>query len=345
MTFNEKDYKGKLECIEKYYSNDTLFFAAYFNNYNNFHIYIRIDYIEKLKSYKLRWFDLDFVKTSKLSVYESSEYIEEDVILEIEKLCSTLTIDQKKNYWGKENNVGIYIDSKCNNSQEVKIKFYKYIPEGHNELYEIMSLVFDNLPSKLNPFFREISYIYSGEADNFAYENNFRFDLFKGDLDKLFEIPVVIRGTRYYDERRVLFLEKVDDRYFAVVNGNELYVVIIKYDEVSKDMQVYCSCPYEGFCKHVYAVIMAIREKDFKKFYKIMPKRNYSDMFDKLMNINYVFSIGMVEDVFGILTDDGNIKWLPILDEDNNSKWVIVEDDNDNKLTKTMTSFLDTVNK
>ena len=110
-------------------------------------------------------------------------------------------------------------------------------------------------------------------------------------------------------------------------------------------MQVYCSCPYEGFCKHVYAVIMAIREKDFKKFYKIMPKRNYSDMFDKLMNINYVFSIGMVEDVFGILTDDGNIKWLPILDEENNSKWVIVEDDNDNKLTKTMTRFLDTVNK
>ena len=93
--------------------------------------------------------------------------------------------------------------------------------------------MFDNLPSKLNPFFREISYIYSGEADNFAYENNFRFDLFKGDLDKLFEIPVVIRGTRYYDERRVLFLEKVDDRYFAVVNGNELYVVFIKYDEVS----------------------------------------------------------------------------------------------------------------
>lgn len=345
MTFNEKDYKGKLECIEKYYSNDTLFFAAYFNNYNSFHIYIRIDYIEKLKCYKLRWFDLDFVKTSKLSVYESCEYIEEDVVLEIEKLCSNLTIDQKKNYWGKENNVGIYIDAKCKNSEEVKIKFYKYIPEGHNELCNIMSLVFDNLPGKLNPFYKEISYIYSGDADNFVYENNFRFDLFKGDLDKLFEIPVVIRGTRYYDERRVLFLEKVDDRYFAVVNGNELYVVIIKYDEVSKDMQVYCSCPYEGFCKHVYAVIMAIREKDFKKFYKIMPKRNYSDMFDKLMNINYVFSIGMVEDVFGILTDDGNIKWVNILDEENNSKWVIVEDDNDNKLTKSMTKFLDTVNK
>lgn len=341
MTFKEKDYKGKLEFIEKYYDNDTLFFAAYFNNYNSFHIYIRIDYIEKLKAYKLRWFDLDFVKTSKIFVYESSEYIEEDVVLEIERLCEKLTIDQKKNYWGKENNVGIYIDSKCQNSDDVKIKFYKYIPEKHDELYEIMKIVFDILPKKLNPFFEEISYIYSDVSRNFKYENSFRFDLFNGDLDKLFDIPVVVRGTRYYDERRVLFLEKVDDRYFAVVNGNELYVVIIKYDEVSKDMQVYCSCPCDFFCKHIYAVIMAIREKNFKKFYKIMPRRNYADMFDKLMNISYVFSIGMVEDVIGILSDDGEIKWVDILDEDKNSKWVIVEDDEDNKFTKTMTKFLD----
>ena len=345
MTFKEKDYKGKLECIEKYYGNDTLFFAAYFNNYNNFHIYIRIDYIEKLKSYKLRWFDLDFIKTNKLSVYESSEYIEEDIVLEIEKLCSNLTIDQKKNYWGKENNVGIFIDCKCKNREDVKIKFYKYIPEGHKELCQIMGIVFDCLPSKLGPFFREISYIYSGEADHFGYENNFRFDLFKGDLDKLFEIPIVVQGMRFYDQKRVLFLEKVDDRYFALVNGDDLYVVIIKYDEVSKDMQVYCSCPGDYFCKHVCAVIMAIRENSFNRFYKIMPKRDYSDMFDKLMNINYVFSIGMVEDVFGILSDDGNIKWVNILDEEKNPQWVIVEDDNNSKLTKAVTKFLDEVNK
>ena len=82
MTFNDKDYKSKLTYIEKYYSDDTLFFAAYLNNYNGFHIYIRIDYIEKYKCYKLRWFDLDFVKTSKISVFESSEYVEEEAILE-----------------------------------------------------------------------------------------------------------------------------------------------------------------------------------------------------------------------------------------------------------------------
>ena len=76
-----------------------------------------------------------------------------------------------------------------------------------------------------------------------------------------------------------------------------------------------------------------------------MPKREYTDMFDKLMNINYVFSIGMIEDVFGIINDDGEIKWVNILDEENNSKWVIVEDDENNKLTKAMTKFLDTINK
>lgn len=345
MTFGEKDYKGKLSYIEKYYKDDTLFFAAYLNNYNNFHIYIRIDYIDKLKCYKLRWFDLDFVKDSKIVKYESSEMVEEDVIDTIEKLCTVLNVDQKKNYWGKENNVGIYIDAKCKNSDEVKIKFYKYIPEHCEALYQIMSIIFEIVPRKLYPFFEEIGYIFNGGADTFEYEKRFRFDLFKGDLDKVFNIPTCVRGTRYYDERRVLFLEKVDDRYFAVVNGNELYLVIIKYDEVSKDMQVYCSCPCDVFCKHIYAVIMAIREKDFKPFYKVMPKREYTDMFDKLMNINYTFSIGMVEDVIGIIGEDGYIEWLDILDEDKKSKWIIVEDDDKQRFTKAMTKFLDSSEK
>lgn len=345
MTFNEKDYKSKLTYIEKYYSDDTLFFAAYLNNYNGFHIYMRIDYIEKTKCYKLRWFDLDFVKTSKISVFESSEYVEEEAIIEIEKLCSELEVNTKKNYWGIENNVGIYIDSKSKNSDDVRIKFYKYIPEEYEKLYSIMNIIFDMLPKKLDVFFDEIGSIFNGNADHFEYEANNRFDLFKGQLDKIFEIPVLVRGTRYFDERRVLFLEKVGDRYFAVVNGNELYVVIIKYDEVSKDMQVYCSCPCDDFCKHVYAVIMAIREKQFKPFYKIMPKKTYFDMYDKLMDVNYVFSIGMVEDVVGILSDDGNIKWVNILDEENNSKWIIVEDDDEKKFSKSMEKFLDSVNK
>ena len=186
MTFGEKDYKGKLSYIEKYYKDDTLFFAAYLNNYNNFHIYIRIDYIDKLKCYKLRWFDLDFVKDSKIVKYESSEMVEEDVIDTIEKLCTVMSVDQKKNYWGKENNVGIYIDAKCKNSDEVKIKFYKYIPETQEALYQIMSIIFEIVPRKLYPFFEEIGYIFNGGADTFEYEKRFRFDLFKGDLDKVF---------------------------------------------------------------------------------------------------------------------------------------------------------------
>ena len=343
MTFNDKDYKSKLTYIEKYYSDDTLFFAAYLNNYNGFHIYIRIDYIEKYKCYKLRWFDLDFVKTSKISVFESSEYVEEEAILEIQKLCSSLYVDTKKNYWGKENNVGIYIDSKCKNSDDVKVKFYKYIPEKYGALNDIMSIVFDILPKKLSPFYDDIGYIFSDASKNFKYENQFRFDLFNGKVEKVFDIRNIIRGTKYFENGKVLFLEKVDDRYFAVVNDEELEVVIIKYDEVSYDMQVFCSCPDDDFCEHILAVIQAIRAKKFNNFYKIMPKKTYFDMFDKLMDVNYTFCIGMVEDVVGVIGDNGDIKWLNILDDDKNPRWVIVEDDEKKRFSKAMEKFLDSV--
>lgn len=341
MTFNQNDFKSKLEYIEKYYKDDTLFFAAYLNNYNKFNIYIRIDYIEKYKCYKLRWFDLDFVKTSKISVFESSEYIEDGVVLEIENICRKLEIDTKSNYWGKENNVGIYIDAKCKNNDEVKVKFYKYIPDNYGPLYEIMSIIFEILPKKLIPFFNEIGYAFGEEANVFEYEKQFRLDLFNGKLEKVFDIRNIVRGTRYFEDEKVLFLEKVDDRYFAVVNGEELYVVIIKYDEVSHDMQVYCSCDDNSFCGHIYAVILAIRAKRFNSFYKIMIKRDYSDMFDKLMNVNYKYSIGIVEDVFGIIDDDGTIKWVNILDGNNNCNWMVVEDDEKYKLTKLLNDFLE----
>ena len=53
----------------------------------------------------------------------------------------------------------------------------------------------------------------------------------------------------------------------------------------------------------------------------------------------------MVEDVIGIIGEDGYIEWLDILDEDNKSKWIIVEDDDKQRFTKAMTKFLDSCEK
>ena len=345
MTFNVKDYAGKLACIKKYYKNDKLFLETYFDNYNNFHVYFRIDYVERLKAYRLRWFDLDLINCSKVEKYENCECIEDDAVKEISQLASSISVANISNYKGKNNNVSVFIDAKGRNCENININFYKYIPEGCTPLYEIMAILFEFLPKRLCPFFEDMSRSFEKNVSNFEYDKSFRFNLFKDNLEKIFDKDSIERGKKYYDDNSVLFLEKIDDRYFSVVNGDELYLIIVKYDEASKDVQVYCSCPCDSFCDHLYSVILAIRESKYRAFYKVMIKKEYADMYDRLMNFNYTLSIGMVEDVFGIIGDNGDIQWLDILDENKNSRWVIVEDDSKNDLEKKLTNILDNCNK
>lgn len=338
MTFEDKEYNKKIQTIRKYYKNDKLFLETYFDNYNGFNIYIRIDYVSSDKCYKLRWFDLDYVKTSKISKYVSSEYIEDEIVLGIKELVSEASVPNEKYSIGKDNNVSVLINSACKNSKNFNIKFYRYLPEDIEGLDEVFDLLFMSLPKKLEPFLDEVL---GNNVSDIEYEKKFRFDLFNDDIFELFDEEIINRGESYYQEKKVIFLEKIGDRYFSVVSGNELYVVVIKYDEISHDMQVFCSCPCEFFCKHVYAVIRAIREKKFNPFYKIMVKSEYEDMFERLMDFNYSLSIGVVDDVIGVIGDNGEIEWKPILDDNGKTKWVIVEDDQKNSLVKSITSLIE----
>ena len=122
----------------------------------------------------------------------------------------------------------------------------------------------------------------------YEYKEEFDFDLFNDDIDKLFRFQIVERGKKYYEEDRVEFLEKIDDRYFAIVNGSEKYVVIIKYIEKDKKMQVYCTCPCEFYCKHIYAVILAIRNNKGNRFYKIMYKNPNKNLLERIMDFEYL---------------------------------------------------------
>ncbi len=327
MTFNQNDYDAKLTMIRKHYRDSQLFLETYLDDYCGYHIYFRIDYIKSDKVYRLRWFDLDTVLTSRLSIYESSEVVAEQAVLDLILLASVVELPAKLIDSGKDNNVSFYMAASTKNAEFIDIKFYKYIPEELFFLKDVFTLIFRFLPKRLEAFLGELCTNVCSTSE-YDYKEKFTFDLFKDDLNKLFSEAIVERGEKYYAENRVFFLEKVDDRYFAVVNGEELYLVVIQYDEKIKEVEVYCSCPCEFFCKHMYAVFKAIRAKKYKPFYKVMKKdEKSSNLLDVMSNFNYTLTIGMVEDVLGIIGDDGIIEWVPILNEKRLSDWIVVEDD------------------
>lgn len=327
----------KIAKIIKCYKNTDLLFDIYLENYHSFNIYIRLDYYKKQKVYRLSWVDLAHINNDPSNVI-SYEYLPDSVVTDLEKIIKDIKIKKYEKIDSDEFKVTINNNLTDN---KFSITFNRYIPKDLLPLFNAINIIFESLPRKLNPFYEELGAAIVGNTSRFEYQESFHFDLFKDDLDSLFYSDICERGQKYYNEGRVFFLEKVKDQYFAVVGGSSLYVVIIKYDEVENLMQMYCSCPCEFYCKHMYAVLYAIRNKKFRNFYKITLKNNHIDLLDRIMNFNFLLTIG-IDDAGKnyLIIENGLIKLLPIINDKGKSEWAILEDDSENTLTNRLNKIL-----
>ena len=86
-------------------------------------------------------------------------------------------------------------------------------------------------------------------------------------------------------------------------------------------MQVYCTCPCEFYCKHIYAVILAIRNNKGNRFYKIMYKNPNKNLLERIMDFEYLLCLGIIEQNFEIINNYGEIELIPILDKNDKYNW------------------------
>jgi len=309
----------------------------YLENYEGYYIYIRIDYYKKFKGYRLTWFDLEYIDINNIDKYISSECILDRTIDSFNEIIYSLNIDENDyKYEDSKGRVTININS----VKKYKISFYKFLPVKLGNLSTLIYTIFNTLPRRLETFLFELHAELTNTTVRYEYKQEFKFDLFNDDLNNIFDKQIISRGEKYHDEGRVSFLEKLGDKYYAVVDGKEAYVVIIKYDEENKTTQVYCSCPCEFFCKHIYAVIEAIRNKEFKLFYKISYVKPNTDLFERIMNFGYTLCLTIIDDNFLIVGHNGNLELVPILDEDGNNNWRVFEEDKNETISKKIEELL-----
>lgn len=338
--------KDKIALIKKYYKKDKMLFELSMINYEKSNFYIAMNYIKKLDSYRLSWFDLETIEDKNIEKYMSCIYVHHDVIESIKKDFSNFNINT--NYCEESNNdeeqVILIANIETKVSKNINITFNKYLPNSLSPLIPLFAFIFHSMPKMYEPLFHELLANFSNSTEKYEYKKEFSFDLFEGDIDKLFKHQIVERGKRYYEENKIKFLEKIDDRYFAVVEGNEKYLTIIKYIEEEKIMQVFCTCPCEFYCKHMYAVILAIRNHESKRFYKIMYRNPDKDLLQRVMNFEYSLCLGVVEQNFEIINDYGDFELVPILDKTGRYNWEVLEDSEDEDLTKEIKYFLNNIN-
>ena len=337
------NYEAKISLIKKYYKKDIIFLELKLINYEGFNLYMILTESKKYNSYRLSWFDLDEIKDQHIEKYICCEYIHTDIINLIKNDYAKydVAIDYNDEFLTDKDTVIFNANIKTKKSNAINVSFKKYLPKNLTILADLIIFVFKNMPRKYEGFMYELLAKLTGSTEKYEYKKEFEFDLFNGDINEIFRYPIVQRGQKYYEEDKIEFLEKIDNRYFAIVEGTEKYIVIVKYDEKEKKTQVYCSCPCEFYCKHICAVILAIRDNKFKRFYKIMYKNPNKNLLERIMDFEYFLCLGLVEQNFEIINNYGELELVPILDVNNKYNWEILEDSEDEKLTKQVKYFLD----
>lgn len=332
----------KISLIKKYYKKDSIFLELILDNYEGYSLYIILNNIKKTNTYKLSWFDLSVIEDNNIKRYISCEYIQPNSIELLKAIYARLVVDSNYSEDVKtdSNIVTLYANVKTEVNDSISITFEKYLPKKLSQLTNILVFVFNNMPRQYENLLFEMTAKIMDATQKYEYKKEFSFDLFNGNIDELFSYQIIKRGQEYYENSKIEFLEEIDGIYFAIVDGMYEYVTIIKYEEKEKIMQVYCSCPCEFYCKHVYAVILAIRNKKFRRFYKIMYNDQSEDLLERLTELDYYLCLRAREKFFEIINDQGEIEAVPMLDKDNNFIWTILEDSEDERLKRDIEYFL-----
>ena len=324
------NYQIVLNKIKKNYKNTEFLLDVYLENYRNTYLYIRIDYYKKQKVYRLSWLDLAFYNDNFDEIV-SYEYLPIEAVNYLKEIISKIKVDNTNTYNG-EYTVTINSDILTSDNTKFNYSFNRYIDRKNKYLFDAMATIFNNLPRKLGVFMDEMGASIIGT--NHIYKNTFVFDLFKDEITDIANDEIITRGKKYVSDGKVFFLEKIANKYYAIVGGTNLYATVIEYDEEKKETTVSCTCPCDSCCKHIIATILAIREGKFHSFYKISNKMDDMPLLDRVMNFNYLLTIGIDDNNENyIVIEDDQIKILPVI-VNGKSNWFILEDDKKETLTK-----------
>ena len=326
----------KINKIKKYYKKYYNGIELFLINYEGLNLYIRIDKERYKNVYYLSYIDLNIMDKFNKKLINRTIIPKQSV----DYICDIL-INQivKDNKVYKESNIESDTDLvrfKANiDNIKYNYTFNLFIPSNIAFLSDVLGVIFSYMPHNLFELYNELNGALNHRENDYLYHKPFKFDLFKGKLDKIFDEKVINKGERCYKNHNIRFLELINNSYYAVIEDpNEgLYTCIIDYDKDDKMTTLACSCTNNYRCEHMYAVIEAIRNKEEYKYYKVRYVEENIDYYNKIFSNNYYLCLGIEEDRIFILYPNGEIQSLFLLDKNHKSMFEVVEDSEDYYLT------------
>ena len=316
----------KIKYLRKYFRRNQNIFELILIKYESINYYIRVDYNPSLKGYYLYSVDLDYLDKKK-DKYINRQFIKAESLNYVLDIYDTIQYESFEDIKFDTDIVELNMNGRT-------FKFNRYIPVKYYDLCACTLLAGLFMPSRLTTIFDELVAEINGVSYRYEYKKQFKFDIYKTDLDKIFSSDIIEEAENIIENDKIKFLEKFESGYLGFVEGhdNYAYVIQIFYNEETKMTRMVTTCECVGYCKHMCAVLMAIREERFKNFYKIRMIRKNEDALERLLDIsNSLLCIGGFDDKIQVLDDRFNFVNIPVVNELGEKTFEIIED-NENEL-------------
>ena len=328
------------EKINKYLHKrgHELVMSLLFDEYNGNQIYIRVDYVPKISVYKIVWVDLNFFDEKNIGDYLNVQMMTKFMA---DRLVNIMLdskyesgIFEKKGIIGDRVEIISYLKE-----DRYDFIFDRYLPLELKFLIDPLVIIFSYLPKGMECILNEIFGKFDGLEEMYDLAKPFKFKLMKDSFEKIFKKPVIDHGYVALEDGRISFLEKVKDRYIAIVEDKNPVAVYVRELE-GGHVRLFCSCNEKGACYHMAAVMQAIRrKKSFNNFYKVKLIDDSNDnLFDKITNAAIFLCFGITEDKLLLVSENGTIFEEPIC-SNGKVRFEVIEDDDEMSLSEVLEGY------
>lgn len=279
--------------IQKYLKKkkERVLLDLYIRDYNKSNFYIALVFNKRIEKFKVLFVPLDVCENKYIDDYVCYQFID---ISSVNYILNTINDNDKlirndifRNKINKYIN-SYYIEINTHiNKRDYKFVTTRYIPSEWLFMFDVIVTLFERIPSFMNELCREILAVFSNSNEAIDYKYSIDFDLINDDFSTLlFDTSEV---------HEVLFLEFIGGKYFAIVNN---VLVVVEYNP-RKILNLYCSSDDDSY---IYSVLVAIRNKSYKKFYKLMVVDDKHDF--EVGVAEYYLCYGLEKDKFLIISGD-----------------------------------------
>ncbi len=329
------------EKIDKYLTklNHECVMSIFLDGYNGNDIFIRFDYCRDIMTYKVIWCDLKFFDEKKMDKYLNMQMITSGLA---NKLVDCLALLQlKDDAILNDKIIGDRVEIVSYQQEQIhEYIFDRFLPLEWEKLIDPIVIIFSYLPRSMEVILNEMFGKFDGLENKYNMLKPVRFNYMSDEEDIDFFTPdVMTLGNKLYKDNKIMFLEKVEDRYIGMVAGLFNSIVVVKEID-DKHVFMWCNCKKDTYCKHLYAALLGIRNKKFNKFYKVTYKGHKDEpLLNKISHHTIFNCYGLDGDNIQYISNDLTFEKVPILDHNGNCMFKVIEDDDELTFSKAFEKY------